>query len=60
MKEYGIMEYLELTVTRCGRWMGNREFIWSGLNREAKRNLVEAAGGKFLPLVVNNFGHHLA
>ena len=32
MEEYGIMEYLELTVTRCGRWTGNREFIWSGLN----------------------------
>ena len=31
MEEYGIMEYLELTVTRCGRWTGNREFIWSGL-----------------------------
>ena len=31
MEEYGIMEYLELTVTRCGQWMGNREFIWSGL-----------------------------
>ena len=31
MEEYGIMEYLELTVTRYGRWTGNREFIWSGL-----------------------------
>ena len=31
MEEYGIMEYLELAVTRCGRWTGNREFIWSGL-----------------------------
>ena len=31
MEEYGIMEVLELTVTRCGRWTGNREFIWSGL-----------------------------
>ena len=31
MEEYGIMEYLELTVTRCGRWRGNREFIWSSL-----------------------------
>ena len=28
MEEYGIMEYL---VIRCGRWMGNREFIWTGL-----------------------------
>ena len=35
MDEYaGIMEYLELSVTRCGRWTGNREFIWSGLNPE--------------------------
>ena len=25
MEEYEIMEYLELTVIRCGRWMGNRE-----------------------------------
>ena len=32
MEEYGIMEYLELAVTRCGRWTGNREFIWSGLS----------------------------
>ena len=31
MEEYGIIEHLELTVTRCGRWTGNREFIWSGL-----------------------------
>ena len=31
MEEYGIMEYLELVVTRCGRWTENREFIWSGL-----------------------------
>ena len=31
MEEYGIMEVLELTVTRCRRWTGNREFIWSGL-----------------------------
>ena len=28
MEEYGIMEYLELTVTRCRWWTGNREFIW--------------------------------
>jgi len=33
MKEYGIMELLELTVNRCGWWMGNREFIWSGLRK---------------------------
>ena len=33
MEEYGIMEYLELTVTRCGWWMGNRKFIWSGLRK---------------------------
>ena len=32
MEEYGLMEYLELTVIRCGRWSGNREFIWSGLS----------------------------
>ena len=31
MEEYGIMEVLELTVTKCGQWTGNREFIWSGL-----------------------------
>ena len=31
MEEYVIMEYLELTVTRCERWTGNREFIWNGL-----------------------------
>ena len=31
MEEYGIMEYLELAVTRFGPWTGNREFIWSGL-----------------------------
>ena len=24
--------YLELIVTRCRRWMGNRKFIWSGLS----------------------------
>ena len=33
MEEYGIMEYLDLAVTRCGRWTGNREFIWSGLKQ---------------------------
>ena len=37
MEEYGIMEYLDLAVTRCGRWTGNREFIWSGLR---KRRIV--------------------
>ena len=26
-----IMEFLVLTGNRCGRWMGNRKFIWSGL-----------------------------
>ena len=26
-----MMEYLELTVTRCGKWTGNRRFIWSSL-----------------------------
>ena len=31
MEKYGIMEVLELTVTRCGRWTGNREFVLSGL-----------------------------
>ena len=31
------MEYLELTVTRCGRWMGNREFIWSGHKYSIKK-----------------------
>ena len=31
MEEYGIKDFLQLTVTRCGRWMENREFIWSGL-----------------------------
>ena len=33
MEEYGIMEYLELTITRCGQWTGNGKFIWSGLIR---------------------------
>ena len=42
MEEYGIMEYLEQAVTRCGRWTGNREFIWSGLTISAP--LDEAAG----------------
>ena len=32
MKEYRIVEYYELIVTRCGQWTGNREFIWSGLS----------------------------
>ena len=27
MEEYGIMEVLELTVTRCGRWTGNRIYL---------------------------------
>ena len=39
MEEYGIMEYLELVVTRCGWWMGNREFIWSGLKPRSKRKI---------------------
>ena len=43
MEEYGIMEYLELAVPRCGRWTGNREFIWSGLN--ACNYLVAFYGG---------------
>ena len=41
MKEYGIMEYLELSVTRCGRWTGNREFIWSGLSYSYPHNYIE-------------------
>ena len=41
MEEYGIMEYLELAVTRCGRWTGNREFIWSGLSLRRKLLLAE-------------------
>ena len=42
MEEYGIMEYLEVTVTRCERWTGNREFIWSGLMffQTVRRNLL--------------------
>jgi len=31
IEEYGIVEFLELAVIRCGRWMGNRNIIWSGL-----------------------------
>jgi len=30
MEEYGIMELRDLTANRCGWWMGNREFVWSG------------------------------
>ena len=29
---YGIMKFLELAVNRCGRWVGSREFVWSGLS----------------------------
>ena len=39
MEEYGIMEHLELAVTRCGRWTGNRKFIWSGLIADLELNL---------------------
>ena len=31
MKEYRTMEFLGLTVNKCGWWIGNRGFIWSGL-----------------------------
>ena len=45
MEEYGIMEYLELIVTRCGQWTGNRELIWSGLNDRGiiERKIVDKA-----------------
>ena len=45
MEEYGIMEYLELTVTRCGRWTGNREFIWSGLRGAFRTNSLQVHPG---------------
>ena len=42
MGEDGIMELLELTVNRCRQWMGNREFIWSGLRLcQAQENTIE-------------------
>ena len=43
MEEYGIMEYLELTVPRCGRWTGNREFVWSGIYAEIKPFIARLA-----------------
>jgi len=45
MKECGIMEHIELTVNRCGWWMENREFIWSGLKEElSHRFYIEVQG----------------
>ena len=54
MEEYGIMEYLELIVTRCGQWMGNRELIWSGLNDRGiiEREIVD----KLKAGLISNFG----
>ena len=65
MEEYGIMEYLELTVTRCGRWTGNREFIWSGLNCETCNwpGLIIITGQAVARAMVNDYaqvgGEHI-
>ena len=31
LEENRIMYLSELVVSRCRQWMGNREFVWSGL-----------------------------
>ena len=38
------MELSELVVSRCGQWMGNREFIWSGhISKRIEKGLAKGA-----------------
>ena len=52
MEEYGKMEYLELAVTRCGRWTGNREFM--GIGKTGR-----GAGAEFIWSGLSLFGIYL-
>ena len=46
-----MMEYLELTVTRCGQWTGNREFIWSGLSHFHQQQICGQVWGWYVPYI---------
>jgi len=58
IEEYGIMELLEVAVSRYGRWTGNRKFIWSGLKQALGMVCNEKIDNhKITPLLFQTVGY---